>query len=332
MKILIVDDNEDARMILKKTLESDGYTVKVATNGKEALKAAKESPPDIIISDILMPVMDGFTLCREWKGDECLKEIPFVFYTATYTDPKDEELALGLGAERFIVKPVEPDKFMEIIQGVIRDMERGRVRHGKPDLEGEREVLKIYSERLVKKLEKKMLDLEKEINERKQAEEALRKSEEFTKKIIESSIDCIKILDLDGRLKFMNLGGQELLEIEDIGPYLNQLWVDFWKDPDRKAALEAISKAGAGETGSFQGYCPTEKGTPKWWDVIITPIQGKDGGVEELLAISRDITKSRQAEQRMNEGGSARFSGGDRFSGQPETGLGQRDHVPLNGL
>ncbi|MBU0661612.1 response regulator, partial [Patescibacteria group bacterium] len=100
MKILIVDDNEDVRMILKKTLESNGYSVKDASNGKEALKAAKESPPDIIISDILMPVMDGFQLCREMKADEILKKIPFVFYTATYTDEKDEELALKLGADR----------------------------------------------------------------------------------------------------------------------------------------------------------------------------------------------------------------------------------------
>ena len=61
----------------------------------------------MIITDILMPVMDGFTLCREWKKDNRLKRIPLVFYTATYTDPKDREFAMNLGAESFIVKPVD---------------------------------------------------------------------------------------------------------------------------------------------------------------------------------------------------------------------------------
>jgi len=174
MKILIVEDNEDSRIILKKTLESVGHTVEAATNGKEALKIARESPPDMIISDILMPVMDGFRFCKEVKGDDELKAIPFVFYTATYTDSRDEELALGLGADRFIVKPVEPDKFKKIIQGVIRDVKEGKIKAKKPALKEDKEVFKLYSERLVKKLEKKMLNLESEITEHKKAEEKIK--------------------------------------------------------------------------------------------------------------------------------------------------------------
>jgi PAS domain S-box-containing protein len=132
-------------------------------------------------------------------------------------------------------------------------------------------------------------------------QENLRKSEEFNKRIIENSTDCIKILDLDGRLEFMSPGGQELLEIEDIGPYLNQSWIDFWKGSDRTAALETISRAKKGDAGRFRGYCPTEKGTEKWWGTIITPIVGKDGKVEQLLAVSRDITKHRKADEALRE-------------------------------
>ena len=177
MKILIVDDKEQNLYMLQVLLEGHGYEVVSAANGAEALKNARRDPPDMIISDILMPVMDGFTLCREWEGDERLKEIPFVFYTATYTDPKDEELALGLGADRFIVKPVEPDEFIKIIQDVIRDVEKGKIKPKKPVLEEDKDNFKLYSERLVKKLEKKMLDLENEITKRKQVEEALKQSE-----------------------------------------------------------------------------------------------------------------------------------------------------------
>ncbi|MBW1911305.1 MAG: response regulator, partial [Deltaproteobacteria bacterium] len=175
MKILIVDDKEQDIYILQVLLEGHGYEVVAAANGAEALEKARRDPPDMIITDILMPVMDGFTLCREWKGDEHLKEIPFIFYTATYTDSKDEKLALRLGADRFIVKPVDPDEFINIIKGVIRDIEKGKIKPKKPVLEKEKEVFKLYSERLVKKLEKKMLELESDITERKQSEKALQK-------------------------------------------------------------------------------------------------------------------------------------------------------------
>ncbi len=70
-----------------------------AKDGVEALSRLKEESIDIIVSDILMPRMNGFQLCRECKKDHSLKRIPFIFYTATYIDKKDEEFALGLGAE-----------------------------------------------------------------------------------------------------------------------------------------------------------------------------------------------------------------------------------------
>ncbi|HEX22117.1 MAG TPA: response regulator, partial [Chromatiales bacterium] len=107
MNILIVDDKLENLYLLRVLLGSKGYDVTEATNGKEALERARETPPALIISDILMPVMDGFALCRAWKADARLASIPFIFYTATYTEPKDKEFALSLGADRFLVKPQE---------------------------------------------------------------------------------------------------------------------------------------------------------------------------------------------------------------------------------
>jgi CheY-like chemotaxis protein len=78
-------------------------------------QARRQKAPDVIISDLLMPVMDGYTLLREWKADATLLAIiPFIVYTATYTEPKDEKLALDLGADAFIVKPAEPEAFMQV--------------------------------------------------------------------------------------------------------------------------------------------------------------------------------------------------------------------------
>lgn len=126
-KALIVDDIKENLYLLESLLKAYGYKTVAANNGAEALGLALKEPPDIIISDILMPVMDGYTLCREWRKDETLKDIPFIFYTATYTHPKDEEFALNLGADKFIIKPQEPDVFMSIVEKVLLEFRNGKI-------------------------------------------------------------------------------------------------------------------------------------------------------------------------------------------------------------
>jgi signal transduction histidine kinase len=182
-KLLIVEDDEQSLYMLKVLLEGHGYEVMHAANGMEALEKAALEPPDLVVSDILMPVKDGFTLCREWKRDERFKEIPFIFYTATYTDRKDEEFALNLGAERFLVKPMDPDRFLDSLREIIHAYERKKLVRREPVVEDDSEVYKLYNERLVNKIEKKMLDLEKEVTERKEAENALKNLE---KQLIQS--------------------------------------------------------------------------------------------------------------------------------------------------
>ncbi|NES95438.1 MAG: PAS domain S-box protein [Desertifilum sp. SIO1I2] len=119
--------------------------------------------------------------------------------------------------------------------------------------------------------------------------------------IIESSDDCIKVLDLGGRILFINRGGQALLGIEEIAPFLNTSWIEFWQQGDRQTGMEAIARARAGEVSTFQGYCPTLNGEPRWWDHKISPLRGADGQVERLLCISRNITERRQIEDRRQQ-------------------------------
>lgn len=142
----------------------------------------------------------------------------------------------------------------------------------------------------------RMAGIDLDITERKLIAEALRQSEEFKNRMLNSSPDCIKVLNLDGQLLYMNTGGLCLLEIDDIAPYLNAEWLCFWDGDHRLRAEQAFAAAASGEVHLFRGYCPTAKGTPKWWEAIVSPILDASGLVERVLVISRDITDRQQAE------------------------------------
>ncbi len=159
MRILSADDKPENLYMIEALLRGHGHTVDSASNGLDALKLAERGVYDLIIADILMPRMDGFQLCRELKKDARLRHIPFIFYTATYTDPRDASLALSLGADRFLIKPLEPEAFIREIEEVVANKVPLAPGAGE-EPEDEAIYLKEYNARLIAKLEKKMLDLE----------------------------------------------------------------------------------------------------------------------------------------------------------------------------
>jgi signal transduction histidine kinase len=170
--VLIVDDKANNLYLLRVLLKGHGFQVDVAHNGREALEKALQSPPHLIISDLLMPEMDGYELLRRWKADERLRSVPFVVYTATYTEPKDEELALQLGADAFIIKPTEPEPFMRQVREVLDRVRANSPMVATPSAE-EGVALKLYNEILVSKLEHKCNQLEQRVAELKCTEEML---------------------------------------------------------------------------------------------------------------------------------------------------------------
>ncbi len=133
------------------------------------------------------------------------------------------------------------------------------------------------------------------------SEKALRASEEFNPRILASSADCIKVLGLDTRLEFMSEGAMCVMEVDDFGDVRGKCWPDFWLGDEHAMALQAVEAARNGDTGRFQGAAPTMKGSPRWWDVIVTPINGDDGQPQKLLSISRDITAAKHVELRLSK-------------------------------
>jgi len=193
-KMLIVDDNWQSLYMLQALLTGSGFEVEMAANGAEALEMARRVPPEMIISDILMPVMDGFALCRAWKADERLKDIPFVFYTATYTDPRDEELSLSLGAARFIVKPQDPEAFVALLRQVIEEYKSSPPHAPAQSPSEETDYYRLYSETLVRKLEEKMLQLER-FNRALEQEITARKQMEAQERLAHDVLDLLYLLN-----------------------------------------------------------------------------------------------------------------------------------------
>ncbi|WP_298494150.1 sigma 54-interacting transcriptional regulator [uncultured Algibacter sp.] len=171
--ILIVDDTFENLYLLRVILEEAGYIVIEAKNGSDGLKELyKNNKVELIISDILMPIMDGYLFCQACKKEKLFADIPFVFYTSTYTEELDEDFALKLGATKFLRKPIEHDKLLYTVNNIFGNLEKNKTQIENSKISQD-EVLKLYSERLINKLEQKSLDLGNEVAERKKAEQLL---------------------------------------------------------------------------------------------------------------------------------------------------------------
>ena len=159
-RVLLVDDKAEHLEFLEALLSANGFEIDTARHGAEALVLARRTVPDLVVSDLLMPVMDGYTLLRFWKSDERLSRVPFIVYTATYTESEDRRLALSLGADAFILKPAESETFLREVQSVLdRSPSSDPGSTAAPDLD-EEATLELYSTTLIRKLEEKTLQLE----------------------------------------------------------------------------------------------------------------------------------------------------------------------------
>jgi two-component system sensor histidine kinase EvgS len=296
MKILIVDDHEENCYLLESILKSAGHTVHAAANGAEALAVLQEGGIDLIVSDILMPVMDGFQLCRKVKGDESLRHIPFIFYTATYTGSKDEEFALKIGADRFLVKPCEPEVFIAAVEEVLAAHRHGDAPAAAPA--PEEEVLKLYSERLVRKLEQKMAEAEREIEARREAERSLRQSEEKYRRIFENSVVGIFQSTPQGRFIKVNPTFAQMLGYdspEEVVSAICDIATQYYVHPeDRRRFQQALEARGHVENFEFQAR--RKDGTVVWFSNSARVDRGKDGAIEQYEGIVLDIGERKQAE------------------------------------
>lgn len=166
-----------------------------------------------------------------------------------------------------------------------------------PAVELEGRWYEIYAYKVDGYAENRIAMLVKDVTEARRIETSLRDTEAFNSRVLASSNDCIKVIDLDGKLVFMSEGGMRVMEIDDFDAVRGCPWPDFWQDQGCLDAKAAIAQAKSGLSGRFQGFANTYRGSPRWWDVQVTPIVDAHGKVEKILCISRDITATRAAEE-----------------------------------
>lgn len=310
---LVVDDLEENRYFLETLLRAQGWRVQTAQDGEEALAKARASVPDIVISDLLMPVMDGFTLLRHWKTDARLKAVPFVVYTASYVEPEDERLACDLGADAFIIKPAEPDVLLAHLQSVLA---KGALAGGAPASarsdaahEDEATLLRGYSEALIRKLEKKSLQLEetnralqRDIAERMRVEESLR----LLDSVVTQSGEAVLITDAQLEAPgphivfvndaFLSMTGYAAEEVIGKTPRILQ-----GPKTDRKVLDRLRDDLMQGKI--FQGeainYRKDRSEYLQAWRVA--PILDAEGRIGHYVATLRDITGSRRTEDALQD-------------------------------
>ncbi|MBI5633783.1 MAG: response regulator [Nitrospirae bacterium] len=171
MNILIVDDHEESRTYMRHLLQSHDCAVVEAVDGRDGIGKALAYCPDMIVSDSLMPNMDGFQMLMEIKRDEKTRDIPFLFYSGNYIGEQDAELALSLGADAYLLKPMQPGQLWHEIQRRFR--KTGKEKEGRYEEKAEDENLRLYGRVVAGKLDEKIRELEQEILQRRETEEKL---------------------------------------------------------------------------------------------------------------------------------------------------------------
>lgn len=145
----------------------------------------------------------------------------------------------------------------------------------------------------------RLVGINVEITDQKAGEAALRDKEGFLHSVLDASTDCIKVLDRDGRLIFMNRNGQCAMEIGDFSTVYGRHWAEFWPEDSAHLVTEALRQGLAGKPSRFEAPCPTAAGTLKYWDVSVAPIRDEAGKVTRIVSVSRDISGRREAEEQL---------------------------------
>lgn len=285
MNILVAEDDENSRQLLETVLAAKGYTVASFDNGLKALSYLHAEPVDLIISDILMPEMDGYGLCRAVKQNQSLQHIPIVFYTATYTSDQDKRFALSLGATKFLIKPMLMPDLMHIVDEILKSNQPADLPKSRGLYRGSPLKLdKQHADRVRTKLDKKIIELSEEKEKLIESEARFRDFAETSADWFWESDEHLKINAVTGGpkgLSFYSLtdlaeachshSSNEMLKTLQTHKRFADYVVHFTDEAGKLVYLRVSGKPVFANNGNFIGY------------------RGVGRDVSETIALSRKV-------------------------------------------
>jgi len=330
--ILIVDDSPTQLEALRYLLEEAGYSVVAAANGEEGLSAARANAVDLVISDIVMPEMDGYALSRALRADESLADLPVILLTSL-TDPGEVIRGLESGANHFLCKPYEDRALLARVRNVLVNLEIRRAAPNAPgvsivfagerffitadrlqildmllstyenavnqngELLRSRDELLRFNERLETRVAERTARLTAEIEERKRAEETLRESERKYRLLVENSHDIIYTLSLDGTLTFVSPGWTVLLG-HPSSQVVGRSFSDFvhGEDVERCQAFQrGVIETGRRQTGVEYRVLHVD-GSWRWHSSNGVALRDDAGRISGYEGVATDITERKRSE------------------------------------
>jgi len=289
MKILITNDIDNDMHLLKYSLEKHNHEVVHAADGIDALETLRKNHFDIIISDILMPYIDGFQLCWHCKSDKTLKKIPFIFFTSLYTTQEDKEYAMNIGADEYITKPLEPNICIDRILKKVNEYKNGHVLSFKTVPNKHKEPqLKEYNEYLIKKLKKRILDLKKSNKKLKEQKE----DEARSSKLSLTATSGVVVFDNKGNIHYWDHAAEKIFgytaketEGKSIFQFINPLEENF-------IDLANLSPEFVSKTIQTEGIRKDKKKFPLEIFISTIPLRNK----VHAIGIFHDINEQKQIE------------------------------------
>jgi PAS domain S-box-containing protein len=294
VKILIVDDIALNRKLLGAILEMENHVVTEAADGVEALAALERGAFDGIISDILMPRMDGYRLCHEIRSREQTRDIPFIFYTSSYTSKSDEKLALEIGCDKFLTKPAPTAEILEALRDATGHSRSWTSPH-EPDKE--LYLMKEYNQQLVAKLEEKNLELTARNEELVVSEQKLL----LQSTALETAANAVMITDVAGVILWVNpafLAQTGYASAEVIGQTPALLKSGRHDGAFYRTLWGTIL---AGETWKGHFINKRKDGSLYHDEHTITPVRSGGADITHFIAIMNDVTERKRLEDQFIE-------------------------------
>lgn len=293
MRILIVDDQPSNRKLLRAELESESHSVVEAGDGVEALKLLEREVVEAVISDVLMPNMDGFRFCHEVRMHHRLASIPFIIYTNTYDSPSDRTLGQAVGADGYFVRP-SPAK--EILKKIAATLEVGQrvvavKRHQNVD-----HIVKHYNAALVSKLEHKNQELGKANGELLCIRDQLQRLLEFSPVVIYS----LKVEGGGFALNFVSENLRRMLGFEPVEVDYDW-WVDHVHPQDRQRAVEHLRTVLKNGIKATQYRLRHRNGHYVYVEDTRRVVVDAAGIASEISGVWTDISERKQSEERLRE-------------------------------